>query len=605
MMTPALSTPLEGAVVHPVRTSSDRSALWQFLQHEPVLAFDTETEGLSFYDDCRLLQLANATEAWVLDPREHRDVVDELTYGGIQLLAHNGAFDAIALARVMAEVNPGTLVGDVESIMGNVTDTQILSMIIDPRDAGTGGIGHGLKPLADHYLGAGAIDAQTELKAEFRSLGLNMASGWRNVPLWNETYIRYAGIDPVLTFRLHKVLDAMVTDLGHQHLSTFDHKVALICAAMTARGIRVAVDHTRATLGHLIGEQTTAEGNAAFYGVDNVNAPQQVAEALLTRGVTLTEKTPTGSWRMDKEVLSQIDDPVARYVQKAKAAGKAAKSWVEPILDHGQRGGRVHARINPNRARTFRMSVTDPGLQQLPTDDWRIRSCLIADEHQLFMSCDYKAIEPRVVAHLSGEGGMIEAFANGVDIYESVAESVYGTGFTPKHRSLAKQLVLAKIYGASAKRLAIQAGVSEVDAKQAMVRLDRSYPRLARWSHRLIEKARFHGGHVTTPSGRHLPVDRGFEFRCVNHITQATAADVFKAGLIAVYDAGYGDRMLLPVHDELLFQGDEAIPDELGLVIADLMGGQLGDVPIVAEFNAAGAGRSWGDAYKPREPISA
>ena len=101
MRTPPLSTPLEDAVVYPVRTEDDRTALWQWLQHEPVLAFDTETEGLDFHDGARLVQLATAREAWVLDPHEHPDVIEELTYGGLSLIAHNAAFDAVVLGHLL------------------------------------------------------------------------------------------------------------------------------------------------------------------------------------------------------------------------------------------------------------------------------------------------------------------------------------------------------------------------------------------------------------------------------------------------------------------------------------------------------------------------
>ena len=102
---------------------------------------------------------------------------------------------------------------------------------------------------------------------------------------------------------------------------------------------------------------------------------------------------------------------------------------------------------------------------------------------------------------------------------------------------------------------------------------------------------------MTTPSGRRLPVDRGHEYTLLNHLVQATAADVFKGARLEVDRAGYGDRLLLPIHDELLLQGDAFIPDELGMVVADLMSGHLGDVPLVATHTVCGP--SWGHAYMP------
>ncbi len=603
MRTPPLGTPLEDAVVYPVRTEDDRTALWQWLQHEPVLAFDTETEGLDFHDGARLVQLATAREAWVLDPHEHPDVIEELTYGGLSLIAHNAAFDAAVLGHLLMGDSDDHLAGHVMNVMGLTTDTSILAHLVDPRSQQDGGLGHGLKPLADHYLGAGAIDGQAALKARFRELGLTMVTGWRHIALEDETYLRYAGIDPILTFRLHDALAPKIVELGLEALSKFEHEVATICAGMTARGIRVDRDHTRSTLAHLTGEQATAESTARTMGVENIHAPQQIAEALLVRGVELTEKTATGKWSMDKTVLDGIDDPLARVVQKAKAAGKAATTYVRPILDQSIVDGRVHCRIRPLGARTGRMSVSDPPLQQLPTDDWRVRRCLIADPNQSIVAVDYGQIEVRVMAYLASEGALIEAFGQGLDIHDTVAARLYGAGFSSGQRRLAKSAVFAKLYGASAKRLAIQTGVTDVAAKQTMTALDRAYPRLARWSRTTIDRAKFHGGVATTPSGRRLPTQRGREFTLVNHLCQATAADIFKSALIEVHRAGHGDRLLLPIHDELLLQCDEQVAEEFGMVIADLMAAHLGDVPLVAEAKVCGP--SWGHAYQPMEALSA
>ena len=286
----------------------------------------------------------------------------------------------------------------------------------------------------------------------------------------------------------------------------------------------------------------------------------------------------------------------------SKAAGKAMKSWVEPILTQGGILGRVHARIAALRARTGRMSISEPALQQLPTDDYRIRDCLIADEGMVIIAADYDQIEVRVMAYLAGEDAIISAIKEGVDVHSSVAESLYGSSFTPQQRSLAKGAVFAKLYGASPIRLAAQTGVDELEAKKVMAALDRNYPRLARWSKNTIEKARFHGGFMTTPSGRRLPVDRGHEYKLVNHLVQGTAADIFKNGMIDVHKE-YGHLLLLPVHDEIIMQVPEYQAEEIGAHVCELMGGVLGEVPITAGYKIAG--RSWGDAYRPKEALIA
>ena len=603
MRSPTLSTPLDGGFVHPIRTDADLDDYRRWTDNRTTVAVDTETEGLGFHDPVRLVQVSDGTDAWVFDPMEHPDLVAALVDGDQTLIAHNSAFDGCALGRVVAAhyaggapVTPEMLGSEVEAVVARMVDTMVLAHLVDPRSEQDGGRGHGLKALCDHYLGAGAIDSQSALKERFRSLGLSMKDGFARIPLWDQTFVVYAGVDALLAFRLHEVLAPKVDELGLTALARFEHEVASICAGMTARGIRVDLEHARATLEHLDEERVAAERQASLYGVDNCNSTRQVAEALLVRGVELTEKTDSGLWRVDKSVLATIDDPVAHAVQAAKAAGKAASSWVEPIIEQAEIDGRVHPRIRTVGAKTGRMSVNNPAVQQLPTSDWRIRSCLIADEHQSIVCADLSQVEPRVAAHLAGEKRLIDAFRGGVDIYNTVAANLYGKDFPPERRALAKGAVLAKMYGASPKRLAVQTGVTEVVAKQAMGALDRAYPRLARWSATTIDRARWNGGVATTSSGRRLPVLRGSEYKLVNHLVQSAAADLLKGAIVNMARAGYADRMLMAVHDELIVQADSQVAAEFGQIVADLMSGQLGDVPIVAEHKVAGP--SWGHAYR-------
>jgi len=610
MRTAPISTPVDGAFVHPVRTDDDLAAFHRWMDCRHIIAVDTETSGLSFQAEARLIQVSDATAAWVFDAQRHPLVVDELANGEFTMICHNAAFDAIVLGRLLADYHgeglpypPVVLGREVENLMSRMIDTQVLAHLVDPRPKEDGGRGHALKVLADHYLGAGSVDSQDALKVRFRELGISAKDGFAEVPIWDEVYVRYSGVDPILTFRLYEVLAPMVDELGLTKLAAFEQEVATVCAAMTARGIRVDLDHARATLAHLAEERVAAEREASIYGVHNVHSPAQVAEALLVRGVELTERTEAGAWKMDKAVLSGIDDPVARAVQKAKAASKAASSWITPLIEQAEVDGRVHARVRTVGARTGRMSVHGPGLQQLPTTDWRVRRCLVPDEWQSIVLCDYNQLEPRVIAYLADEQNLITAFRDGVDVYSAIAERLYGVGFPTEKRALAKQALLAKIYQAGPKRLAAQTGVTEVVATQTMNAFDRAYPRLARWSKRLIETCKFNGQVVTTASGRRLPVTRGTEYRAVNHLTQATAADIFKGSIVNLARAGHAERLLMVVHDELVLQADEQVAGEFGEIVTDVMSGVLGEVPISALAKVAGP--SWGHPYMPVEFVNA
>ena len=200
-------------------------------------------------------------------------VVDELAYGDFTLLVHNGAFDGCALGRLLANHNaeghpvpPSVLGGEVENLVSRMSDTMLMSHLIDPRTEQDGGRGHGLKPLSDHHLGEGSIDSQAALKSRFKDLRLSIKEGFRTVPLWDSVYLTYAGVDPLLTFRLHEVLGPMIDELGLTSLSRFEHEVATICAGMTARGFRVDQVYAHELSELLYAEQTNAEHRAEGSG---------------------------------------------------------------------------------------------------------------------------------------------------------------------------------------------------------------------------------------------------------------------------------------------------------------------------------------------------
>jgi DNA polymerase-1 len=597
MRTPPISTPLEDGIVYPVRTAEDRAAFDDWFSSQRLVAVDTETTGVAFHAEVRLLQLSDAREAWVLEPSKAMDVVTELVFGDKLLIAHNASFDALMLARLLCS-DGEELAKAVMSFMSRFYDTYIAAHLIDPRGAQEGGWSHSLKDQCKVHLGEGSIDPQSALKARFKEMGLSMSRGFAEIPLWDEVYVRYSGVDPLLTFRLHEKFQVLHDSESFDNLFNFETEVAAICAAMTARGIQVDVDWARKTLQELEAEKLAAEREASIYGIENVNSGAQVAEALLVAGIELTERTNSGNaWKVDNEILNGINHPIASCVQTAKSANKAAESWVKPIIAQAEAGsGRVHARIRTLGARTGRMSVADPALQQLPTDDFRIRRCLVAGKGRDIVLADFAQMEVRAMGYLADDDRLLADLLSGVDVHSAVAARLFGENFTAENRATSKGAVFCKLYGGSAKKLAAQAGVTELEAKKAMAALDRSYPRMSRWSSRLIDRARFNGGHITTPSGRVLPVDRGYEYRLVNHIVQSTSADLFKGALIGVSKAGFNQNLLLPVHDELVCVANREEAEELGREIAELMSDQLGQVPLVAEAKVAGP--SWGHAYQ-------
>ena len=334
-----------------------------------------------------------------------------------------------------------------------------------------------------------------------------------------------------------------------------------------------------------------------------MNSNKQVIEVLQADGIKLTAKTDKGQFKVDKKVLAKIEHPAASAVVRAKEASKALASWVDPIIAHAEIDGRVHARIKANEAKTGRMSVSNPPLQQLPRDDWRIRACLVPDDNMTMAAIDYSNIEVRVMAYLANEPKLIQAFIDGENVHNTVAEQLYGTGFTPDQRSMAKSTVFGKLYGAGPRTLAATAGVSELEAKKSLDKLSRAYPRLQRWGKNLIQKSKVTQKTVVTITGRRLPIQRHKEFAITNHITQSTAADLLKGALAILEDKGLAHHVVMVIHDEFLIQADAQEIEEVTEAIRNAMQTQLGPVPITADVELCGS--SWGAKYRPKVATNA
>jgi len=480
--------------------------------------------------------------------------------------------------------------------MWRTTDTAILAHLVDPRERKDGGIGHGLKALAEEYVDPDAPDSDHELKALFKSFGLTVGRGFAEIDVDHPTFIMYSGMDVGLTARLHQVLAKMVADLSLDHLSEFEHRAQTITTAMTARGFRVDQVYAHELSELLYAEQTNAERRAALLGVENVNSVAQVASALEARGAVLTETTPSGAPKVDKHVLASLDDDLAREVLTAKQSGKFLAAYVDPIIEAALVDDRVHPRIRSLGAKTGRQSISNPPLHQLPSGDDRIRTCLIPDDGQHLVAADFSQVEFRVLAALANEEDMIDTFLTGGDLHDTTAARLFGDDFTPAQRRLAKGVGFGLIYGGGVATLARQAGVGEFEAKLAIDKFRRTFPRVDRWRRQVVEGMKYGSGLVVTPTGRRIPLDSQFSYRGVNYLIQSLAADLFKGALIQLDDEGFGDHLLLPIHDEVIAQAPIDEAEEFAYAIAHTMSGTLAQVPITAEGEVLG--RSWGAKYQ-------
>ncbi|MFE7624289.1 DNA polymerase [Streptomyces sp. NPDC057509] len=589
---------------------------WVSRQTQPV-AVDTETHGLDILSGdpeyVRMVQFGSQDEAWNIPTelgasfKEAARTALLILIDGVGITGHNWAgFDAPAL-----HVHLGIPYDD---LCKNAVDTMLCSKLVDPRAVQEGGVGSSLKPLSDHYIDPTAADTQGDLTAVFRSLGLVKANGFSRIDLWHPVYQSYGGGDVLLTARLRPKLEDKLRLLGvPQRLVDYEHEVARICGHMQIRGLLLDQGYTRRLADELGEEEATQTAIVRSYGVEKLGSPAQIAEALIGMGESLTERTAGGAVKADKSVLSALADmdlygnrlhvrtpnPLAVAVIKAKRAGKWKSAYADNFLTSLDRNGRIHPGIRTMQARTGRMSVTNPAVQTLPSGDWKIRRCFLAEPGERIISVDFQAVELRVLAALAGVARMKEAINAGRDLHSFTAELVFGPDFTPKHRKISKAIGFGVVYGGGAATIQRQTGAPMEEVKRAVAAYHRTYPEVRRAANRWQREAFSNGMVTTSVTGRRLPLDRDRTYAVTNYQVQSAARDCLGQALINMEAAGLLPYLRLPVHDEIIASAPAAEAEEIGRRIGECMTFDLFGVPI--ESDPEIGGRSWGSLYLPSD----
>ena len=575
--------PLEAIVIDIVSTA------------EPI-SFDTEATGLDHFASdyhVRTVQFGHRDRAWVLQvekyPRLAR-VVEDVLARALRLTAHNATYDVLALHHLLS--------CDMDALWAKTTDTILLSHLLDPRGRKEGGSGQGLEALAARYTGdPDAERFKRALFAHFKEQRWSTAEGYARVDIDEPVFIEYAAADVFLSSWLLEAIQPLVVARGFAGLSEFEHAIARICTHMEQRGIRVDTTYAAQYALELDAKAEAAAKAAETWGITKVNSTAQVSEALIAMGVELTAKTPTGNWKVDKEVLESIAEhghsarvrELAANVMTAKNAGRFRSTYVDKVVASLDASGHVHPSIHTLQARTARMSVSNPPLQQIPSDDWKTRRMYIADEGMLIGASDYSQVELRMLGMLAGEKNIYDAVLSGIDLHTLTADRV---GLS---RKVAKMVNFLIVYGGGAKSLARKAGIPLEAAQAAVSGFKRAYPAVARYARRLIDQSEMGKLAVTTATGRELPLDRSRVFAAVNYVVQSSARDILGQALLELDDAGLTQYLLLPVHDELIFQAPAEDAQDVARAIGETMTMEVQGMPFEAEGEVYG--NSWGDGY--------
>ncbi|MFE0151348.1 DNA polymerase [Nonomuraea sp. NPDC059007] len=593
-------------LINIVERDEDLDGFVEFVKRNPVLGFDTETTGANVYARdfrWRLAQFGTARESWVL-PVERSDKARYYARRALEvadgLIAHNATFDLQGAEKVL-----GIPLGDT---WAKTTDTMILSRLVDSRDSKEGGVGHSLEKLTGAYIDPQiAEDIKGSVGLMARQLGVTKDEFWQAVPLDHTGYNMYAGMDPVLAYRLKGILAGKVPESA-RGLIRYEHEIARICSEISRNGFLLDREYTEAAAERLRLEEEywrlqLEELVAEFLPWEdpddwNLNSNQQVAEALIYLGHQEFEQTDTGQPKVDDKLLSRLaanGNQLALAVKEAKKAGKWRQTWFEAFLANADEHGRCHASINTMQARTARMSITGIPAQTLPSGDAFVRHCFVADEGHVIASVDYAAMELRVLAARSGDKAMRRAFAQGEDLHWMTARAAFGPDANEKHRKISKVVNFGRVYGGGPKVVVEQTGIDMATAQMVIAGFDAAYPGVKRYSDQLQSEARRYG-YITTMTGRRLYVDRKRAYSALNYDIQSSSRDVLGRGLIRMDKKGLTPYLRLLIHDEVVASLPVEHAETGALMIARCMKATLGGVEVPTDPEIGG--RSWGSLYE-------
>lgn len=490
-------------------------------------------------------------------------------------------------------------------LAGVSRDTMVLSYLLEPNWGK-----HGLDRIALHYL--------RETKTPYEEVAGKGKSGLTMDKVAVERAAPYACLDADLALELGELLwDKVRAKKLDRLYEDIERPLIAVLARMEMAGVRVDPAVLKAMSRELEGELGRLEkeiyelAGCAF----NINSPRQLAEILFHKlGLQAGRRTRvTKGFSTSLDVLEELAEvhPLARrvldYRQMAKLKSTYADALIQ-LIDPGT--GRIHTCYNQTVASTGRLSSSEPNLQNIPARGaWgtRFRRAFVPDPGHVLLAADYSQVELRVLAHLSGDPTLVGTFLAGRDVHEETARLVFGRAAGEEARRRAKIINFSIIYGTSAFSLARELGTSTAEAQKFIDRYFAERPKVREYLDRTVEEAR-ERGYSETIFGRQRQVpelrapDRALQQAgrriALNNPVQGSAADIIKLAMLraekALADGRLRTRMILQVHDELVFEVPEGEEKAVGPLVREAMEGAAGlAVPLVVNL---GFGPNWADA---------
>lgn len=584
-----------------------RSELISKLFLQKSICFDTETTGLNtLSDDLVGLSFCFAKgEAYFVTLPENKLEAKEVVHEfksifqneAIEKIGQNIKFDLLMLAQYGVELK------------GKLFDTMIAHYLIQPE------LRHGMDYLAEIYLKYRTIHFEDLLGAK----GKNQLSIRAVEP---ERLCDYAAEDADVTFQLKNILEAELKASGLEKLFyEIEMPLMQVLATMEHTGVRIDTEALAYSSVILTDEMQKLEKEIhQIAGLNfNVSSPMQVGEILFDhlKLDDKAKKTKTGQYSTAEEVLEKLTSkhPIVNKILDYRGLKKLLSTYIDALPQLvNPSTGKVHTSYNQTVAATGRLSSTNPNLQNIPIRDAQgkeIRKAFIPDADSTFLSADYSQIELRIMAHLSGDANMQEAFNSGHDIHTATAAKIYKIALdevTTDMRRKAKTANFGIIYGISIFGLSERLAVPRAEAKELIDGYFETYPDVKKYMDNCIQRAK-EMGYVETMLGRKrfLPdinsqnsIVRGFaERNAINAPIQGTAADIIKIAMVRIQNRliseGLEAKMTMQVHDELNFTVPTLELEIVKKVVVEEMENAIKlNVPLIAE---CGVGINWLEAH--------
>lgn len=584
------------------------------LQKAQLIAFDTETTSLN-YMDAELVGVSFCIEegeaAYVPVAHDYPDAPTQLSREFV-LDALKPILESSNIIKVGQHIkyDKNVLANYDITLNGIGFDTMLESYVLNSTAQR-----HDMDSLALAYLGHKTIHFEDIAGKGAKQLTFNQIALEEAGP--------YAAEDADITLRLHNTIWAKLKEIPELKNLLIDVEVPLACVLSRMEQEGVLIDSQRLSqqsqdLAARIAElekEVHEEAGEPF----NLGSTKQLQHILFEKmSLPIIKKTPKGAPSTSEDVLQELalEYPLPKKIMEYRGLTKLKNTYTDKLpkmINH--RTGRVHTSYHQAITATGRLSSTDPNLQNIPIrneEGRRVRQAFVPRKGNKFVAADYSQIELRIMAHLSGDKGLLDAFAHGKDIHKATASEVFGVPLdevTTEQRRSAKAINFGLIYGMSAFGLAKQLNIPRNEAQKYMDLYFERYPGVLEYMDSTRESAK-EKGYVETVFGRRLYLPdikasngarrKGAERAAINAPMQGTAADIIKMAMIKVDDwisknAADDVTMMMQVHDELVFEIKEDKVDSYVKTINTLMESAATlNVPLVVE---AGVGENWDEAH--------